>query len=200
MHLFVESNFVIELVKRQEQSDACQALLLAAEERKIELHLPAFCLMEPVYTMGTLSKERRAMQRQINNELIQASREQTAEQTMRQLQRDLATALTERDVLQQERLMETSIRLATSANLVPLTQAIWLQAAELLQTSSLSLTDALVGASIMDRLQNLEQAPTSLFATRDRRAFKLEDIEERMRERGCEVVCNFDHVAQRLRL
>lgn len=200
MHLFVESNFIIELVKRQEQSDACLALLLAAEEGKVQLHLPAFCLMEPVYTMGALSKERREMQRRINEELIQAKREKTAEQNMQQLQRDLTTALTERDVLQQERLTEMSIRLAAIANVVPLTHTIWLQAAELIQTSALSLADALVGASIMQRLQDRQNISASLFVTRDRRAFKLEDIEDKMRGFGCEVICNFNHVVQRLKL
>jgi hypothetical protein len=44
---YVESNFVLELAFRQEDSASCEELLALAESRQIELLIPAYCLGEP---------------------------------------------------------------------------------------------------------------------------------------------------------
>ena len=51
MRVYVESNFVLELVLEQEQHQACEEILTLAASRTIELALPAFALIEPYESM-----------------------------------------------------------------------------------------------------------------------------------------------------
>jgi predicted nucleic acid-binding protein len=51
MRVYVESNFLLELVLEQEQHHACEELLTLAASRTIELALPAFALIEPYESM-----------------------------------------------------------------------------------------------------------------------------------------------------
>ncbi len=43
MRVYVESNFVLELVLEQEQHQACEEILALAASRTIELVLPTLC-------------------------------------------------------------------------------------------------------------------------------------------------------------
>ena len=47
MRVYVESNFILELVLEQEQRHACEEILTLAAGRTIELALPAFALIDP---------------------------------------------------------------------------------------------------------------------------------------------------------
>ncbi len=47
MNVYVETNFVFELVFQQEQSESCENVLSVCESQNIPLLLPAYCLAEP---------------------------------------------------------------------------------------------------------------------------------------------------------
>ena len=51
MILYVESNFVVEWVFEQEQSHAVEELLLMAERSELDLMIPAFALVEPIWSI-----------------------------------------------------------------------------------------------------------------------------------------------------
>ncbi len=51
MRVYVESNFVLEIVLEQEQHQACKEVLALATNQTIELVLPAFALLEPYESM-----------------------------------------------------------------------------------------------------------------------------------------------------
>ena len=199
MHLFVETNFVLEMFLEQEQALACNSLLSAAERGEIQLYLPAFCLMEPVYSLGSRSKQRKELWQQVNGELQQAARETSDKTSIQELSRSFDTVLVARNQRQQQRLLEISTRLAGVANLVPLTREVWQGAISLLQTTELTLPDALVGASVLGQLSQGGVAQ-NLFLTRDRKAFKIEVLEEQLQAAGCAVMFNFVDAAQRLRV
>jgi predicted nucleic acid-binding protein len=69
--LYVESNFVLELVFSQEQSAACEELLAAGENGVFELVLPSYCLGEPLETLRRRHKERQRLQEGVQTELIE---------------------------------------------------------------------------------------------------------------------------------
>lgn len=72
--LYVESNFVCELVFAQESRNDCERILVLAEQQRVGLVLPAFCLAEPLETLGRRHQERRRLQEGIQKELRQLRR------------------------------------------------------------------------------------------------------------------------------
>lgn len=51
MIVYVETNFVLEIAREQEQVVSANKILALAEEGKIELAFPAFTLSEPFSTI-----------------------------------------------------------------------------------------------------------------------------------------------------
>lgn len=70
--LYVESNFILEVVLDQEEKDLCDRLLVAAAEGAVELVLPAFCIAEPLDTLGRRHKDRRRLQVGLQDEIRRA--------------------------------------------------------------------------------------------------------------------------------
>lgn len=48
---YVESNFVLELAFEQAEMEACAELLALAKSGRIQLAVPAFALVEPLWTV-----------------------------------------------------------------------------------------------------------------------------------------------------
>lgn len=51
MIVFVETNFLLELVYQQEEHESCEAILALAEAGRIDLVLPAFSVAEARSTL-----------------------------------------------------------------------------------------------------------------------------------------------------
>ena len=47
MIVYVESNFILELAYLQEEHEICEKILLLAEQERVSLLLPSFCVGEP---------------------------------------------------------------------------------------------------------------------------------------------------------
>jgi hypothetical protein len=47
VNVYVETNFVLELVFQQEQFVSCEQILQLSEAGRIKLTIPAYCLAEP---------------------------------------------------------------------------------------------------------------------------------------------------------
>jgi hypothetical protein len=67
--LYVESNFVLELVFSQQRNVECEQLLEGAEAGVFELVLPSFCLGEPLEAIRRRHSERRQLQERVQIEL-----------------------------------------------------------------------------------------------------------------------------------
>ena len=47
MNIYIETNFVLELVFEQEQHTSCEQILALGESGRLRLIIPAYCLAEP---------------------------------------------------------------------------------------------------------------------------------------------------------
>lgn len=72
--LYVESNFVLELVFAQEDREHCETLLDGAESGTFELAIPSYCLGEPLETLGRRHSDRRRVQNALQQEVRQLRR------------------------------------------------------------------------------------------------------------------------------
>lgn len=55
MIVYVETNFILEIVFEQEQVEATEKLLMLAEQGDIDIHFPAFSLIEHYWNDGFTS-------------------------------------------------------------------------------------------------------------------------------------------------
>src|SRR6266705_5640048 len=74
MIVYVESNFVLEIALRQEQSVFAEAILSLAEQDKIELAFPSFALSEPFTTLMYRSGKRLSLYRELEMTLKEIKR------------------------------------------------------------------------------------------------------------------------------
>lgn len=74
MNVYVETNFVLELVFQQEQFVSCKQILQLSEAGRIKLVIPAYSLAEPHEKLSRQAKSRREIQQVLDNELRQLAR------------------------------------------------------------------------------------------------------------------------------
>jgi hypothetical protein len=72
--LYVESNFLLEVVLGQEQSAAAEQLLAMAEDGVTELALPSFSLSEPLVRVRRGVRDRKQLMKQVNDQVAQLAR------------------------------------------------------------------------------------------------------------------------------
>jgi predicted nucleic acid-binding protein len=76
MIVLVESNFVIEFAQRQAEIADAERIVTLAENREIELAIPACALFEPYETFIRRKKQRAETVRKLMNEIAQLGRSQ----------------------------------------------------------------------------------------------------------------------------
>lgn len=74
MNIYVETNFVLEVVFQQEQSLSCEHILQFCEAGQAHLIIPAYSLAEPHEKLPRQAKSRRDLQQSLDTELRQLAR------------------------------------------------------------------------------------------------------------------------------
>ena len=79
MIVYVETNFLIELIRRQEEYASCLAILDLAESGEIQLQIPAYCFTEAREKVRKLRGEYETLIQQINQKVELFRRGETAQ-------------------------------------------------------------------------------------------------------------------------
>lgn len=74
MNIYVETNFVLELVLQQEQAASCDGILQLCEAGRSRLIIPAYSLAEPHEKLIRQARSRRDLQQTLDSELRQRTR------------------------------------------------------------------------------------------------------------------------------
>ncbi len=74
MNVYVETNFVLELVFQQQQSASCELILQLCEAGRAQLVVPAYSLAEPHEKLIRQANNRRELQKALQIELKQLVR------------------------------------------------------------------------------------------------------------------------------
>jgi predicted nucleic acid-binding protein len=186
--LYVESNFIVELVRAQEQVDECERLLVLGEEQEgVELVLPAFCLAEPLHTVRRGQAERRSLQDRMQRELKQIRRSRG----LRGAADSYAVSALFVDAAEQEnaRLESFYRRIAEVVDLVALTSDVVDSAFELGRRFDLMVPDAMVLASV---LHHADVSPGPFrFVTKDKKDFDDPELRRLLQERDGDLLTSF---------
>lgn len=194
--VYVETNFVLELALNQPQASVCERLLTLAESGSLELAVPAFCLVEPLWTLGHRRGQRQRLKESLDQELRQLRRSGRARDqvpgllqlstTLVQLARDDEKQLSQ----VQRRLMDCSTVLAMDAQVLNESQSAQ-------RRRDLSGPDAVVFASVLCDLR--QRPPTSAhFVTLNSKDFDEPRLVEDLADQGCLLHTSFKAAMKQL--
>jgi predicted nucleic acid-binding protein len=113
MNVYVESNFILELVTVQLEHCECAVILERAERRDFRLVVPAFSVVEPLHTIRRRHSERMDLQQKLNREINLLARSATYEDRLRQAAA-AALVLDDSRREEQQRLDDVLERIASS--------------------------------------------------------------------------------------
>jgi predicted nucleic acid-binding protein len=189
MIVSVESNFVLELTYRQEEAGDCARILDLAEQKMIRLAIPACALFEPHETLVRRSKQRKAVAGALKDELKQLVRTDTYA-GLGKASETLVHALRESVEEQAESLARTIDKVAGIATVIPLDTTIIQHARAVQLAYGLPAQDSVIFASLDKFLQTEEEEP-KLFANKNRRDFRNNQVEERLAKYNCKLILLF---------
>lgn len=186
--LYVESNFVLELVFAQEDREHCETLFDGAESGTFELAIPSYCLGEPLETLGRRHSDRRRVQNALQQEVRQLRRVTEYRTDLDDV--DLTVNLFARSATEDlDRLQKYYRRIIRAATLVALAAEVVERGLELRDTFDLELQDAFVLASVAS---DLDFRPMeSWFVTRNTKDFDDPGVRTYLDERRCRLLTSF---------
>ncbi|MDD1750761.1 MAG: hypothetical protein LUO89_12915 [Methanothrix sp.] len=180
--VYVESNFVLELVLEQEEHDACDRLLRSPRAR-VDLAIPTFALIEPDHTLQRHRARRAELARELEKEHGHIARTRSFKEEASNLKSVFANAAREAA----HRYALARQRLTRRARLLPLDGASWREA-ERLHRDGLKLPDAVMLASVLvDRSQ--QKKDPACFLNRNAKDFA--PFRDQLERTNCKLLASF---------
>ena len=191
MNIYVETNFVLELVFAQEHHASCEQILALCESGRSRLIILAYCLAEPHEKLTRQAGSRRELQRNLETELRQLARTASYTARVNSIQ-DIASLLVRSNEEEKQRFIRYRERLLRIAEIIPLTINILREAATYESPYDLTPQDALVYASVIVHLHQ-NYPPISCFLNRNSKNFDNPDIVDELDRNNCKMIPRFDH-------
>jgi len=196
MRVYVETNFLLELVLSQEQHQSCDEIIALCQSASISLTLPAFSIPEAYSSLVGKQKRRERFARDFEDhraELIRSSRFKDRTDLL-----DGIGALLIESIQQENQEFYASLnRVLVAAEIIPLNSETLRSAVTLATSMGLQLPDAIVLASVLGHL--IISAPNeACFLNRDR-DFSDPFIVQELTQRGCKMLFSFAEGANYLR-
>lgn len=195
MRVYVESNFVLEIVLEQEQHRACEEILRMTESRAIELALPAFALVEPYESMVRDERGGRLLAESLRQTAAQLQRTASISADVPRLH-DAGDLLVRAAQEAWTRFGNLRTRLLDVAHLLALDAATIRGASQLLAELGLGLPDAVMLASVLADAQT--QPSPSVFLNRNTKDFD-NDVKARLLQVNCHLLWSFNGGLQRIK-
>jgi hypothetical protein len=189
MIVYVESNFILELVFAQEQQRSCSQIVKLAKEQHIHLILPTYSFAECYERMGRRRAKRREIREHLREDIRELGRSHHLAETAQQLER-LVLFLVESAEEERRSFDEKAEELFSFASWIPLTKDTLRLGVCLRQEMGLSQQDALILASVLKDLWERGES-ISVFINKNSKDFGDPDIKSRLRELGCELKTDF---------
>ncbi|MFB2918303.1 MULTISPECIES: PIN domain-containing protein [Aerosakkonema] len=189
MNIYVETNFVLELVFQQEQFQSCEHILQICEAGRAKLVIPAYSFAEPHEKLSRQANERKKLQDSLQKELSQLRR--TASYTARISSiEDIASLLLQSNEEERQRFAQYRDRLLNSAEVIALSVDMLTEAARCEAPYNLKPQDALIYASVIGHLRQ-HHPSVACFLNRNTKDFNNPDIVDELNNYNCRMISQF---------
>lgn len=189
MIVYVESNFILELVRLQEEASACAEILHLARAGRIRLVLPAFSAAEPFDVVRRSAADRRRLQADLDRHLRLLGRTTTFGTQLARAA-EVTALLTESIRVENERLHDVLAETLGLAEVIPITNATLQGALDAQRTLGLPLQDSVVYTSVLDHARAAGRE-RKCFLERDAKDFMTPDVETALQEQDCRIITSF---------
>jgi predicted nucleic acid-binding protein len=190
VNVYVESNFVLELLLLQEQHASCEQVLRLSEIGSVYLVIPAYSIAEPYETLVRRHKQRKRMKAELDDELRQLARTTAYAQRLSGFQ-NLTVLLIDSADEEAKRLEEVQVRLLKAGEVIPLEALTLTSATQYQRIHGLSPQDAIVYASVLSHLKQ-HGTSQSCFLNRNSKDFDDPDLVEELNANKCKLLAQFD--------
>lgn len=190
MKVYVETNFVLELAFAQEQQAHCEEILRICSSGAAGLVIPAFSIAESYETLTRRHRRRKELKRELERELEQLARAASLSDRVSGLF-EIAATLADSADDEAKRLETTRSRLLEIGEVIPLSLRTLTMATDYQRKHDLSPQDALVYASVILHLEDLD-GESSCFLNRNSRDFDDPDLVAELGSHGCKMLPRFD--------
>jgi predicted nucleic acid-binding protein len=188
--VYVESNFVLELARQQEEAAEADEILRLAETGRLTLVFPGIATSEPLSTLQYYGLERKKLVELMQREFRELGRLQPHKSLVTLLQPLGQTLLSvergEMDVLE-----STIERLLNAGTSVPMTSGVFGEARTFSKTLGISLQDAIVYASVLQDLRARDPAVEKCFISRNPKDFDDPSVTGELKKHGCRYIARF---------
>ena len=191
MNIYVETNFVLELVFQQEQLASCEQILQLCEAGLAQLVIPAYSLAEPHEKLTRQAKNRRDLQQVLDTELRQLARSASYQTRINSIE-NIASLLVQSNEEERQRFVDYRDRFIKNAQVIALTADILNEAATYEYPYDLSPQDALVYSSVISHLRQYHPQ-IACFLNRNSKDFDNPDIVDELNRFNCRMIPRFDH-------
>ena len=189
--IYVETNFVLELVFQQGEYKSCEAILTLCQSHQVKLIIPAYSLVEPNEKLYRQAQKRTKLQEELNQELNQLQRSEVYRNRIQNLQ-DTANLIIASTQEERSRFSLYRNQLLDVAEIINLSQEILNHATLCESEYSLSAQDAVIYASVIHHLEET-RPKQACFLNRNSRDFDSPDIVNSLQGFNCRMIPRFDH-------
>jgi predicted nucleic acid-binding protein len=191
VNIYVETNFILELVFEQEQYASCEKILELCEVKKANLIIPAYSFAEPHETLIRQQKKRQGLQKSLDEELQQLSRTESYKNRLESIE-DIRSLIVQSSQEIGENFAKYRESLLKIAEIIPLNADILLQAASVEENYKLKdPQDAFVYVSVLKHLQKNKPQQACLL-NRNFKDFNDPDMVDELKSLNCKLITRFD--------
>lgn len=190
MNVYVESNFLLELMLEQAEAEACERLIGLAELGTIRLVAPLLALVEPQWTLNHRSSERRDVHRVLQQTHAQLRRNTSLGAESERLNADFDALLTLLEHQQDRLSRRTRQRLLKHARVLPADAATLNSAEQVAMTYDLEYFDAIMLASVLEDLPS-RTGEQSCLLNSNGKDFATVSIRQELSRLNCKFFASF---------
>lgn len=195
---YAESNFVCELVFAQGDADACAELLALARAGRIELAVPAFALVEPLWSVPNRARGNEERVKTLRPVLEDIARSRPLGDEARRLGDELKELLYRHKKAAEVNLARVRDEILDVATVLPMTSETVREARRCVaELSVTSYFDALMLASVLIDLRARGPGQKCFFLNRNTNDFNTPDVHRALRP--CELIGSFRGGRERIR-
>jgi predicted nucleic acid-binding protein len=190
VNIYIETNFILELVFEQEQCASCEKILELCKTQKANLIIPAYSLAEPHEKLIRQKNDRLELQKSLDGELQQLSRTKSYKNRLESIE-DIRSLIVQSSQEIGENFAKYREYLVEIAEIIPLNADILLNSASAEKKHKMRPQDALVYVSVIQHLQ--ENTPQqACFLNRNSKDFKIPEIDDELKSLNCRLISQFD--------
>lgn len=198
MTVYVESNFILELARRQEDALAANEILRLAESHLIDLAFPILAVCEPFSTLTYYAFRRQNFVDNLNREMRELGRSEPHKELAASLQ-PLEAALLAIQVSEMDALENAVQQMLSVGRSLPLDSKTFGESRIVQRKFGFSPQDAIVFASVMGDLRVQPPAENKCFISRNSKDFDDPTLTSELELHRCKYIARFSNALAYIR-